>query len=46
MTDNEILKIREFVEKRKVILSDGTMVSALGQGTWYMGEMPIREMRK
>jgi diketogulonate reductase-like aldo/keto reductase len=38
MTNNEILEIREFVEKRKVILSDGTKVSALGQGTWYMGE--------
>jgi diketogulonate reductase-like aldo/keto reductase len=38
MTNNEILEIREFVEKRKVILPDGTKVSALGQGTWYMGE--------
>lgn len=38
MTNSEILEIREFVEKRKVILPDGTKVSALGQGTWYMGE--------
>lgn len=38
MIDNDVLKIREFVEKRKVTLSDGTKVSALGQGTWYMGE--------
>lgn len=38
MIDNNALKIREFVEKRKVTLSDGTKVSALGQGTWYMGE--------
>lgn len=38
MKENEILKIREFVEKRKVILPDGTKVSALGQGTWFIGE--------
>ncbi|OOM76835.1 glyoxal reductase [Clostridium puniceum] len=38
MIHNELIKIREFVEKRKVTLSDGTKVSALGQGTWYMGE--------
>lgn len=38
MTNNEILEIRDYVEKRKVILPDGTKVSALGQGTWYMGE--------
>lgn len=38
MTNNEILEIREFVEKRKVILPDGTKVSSLGQGTWFMGE--------
>lgn len=38
MIDNDVLKTREFVEKRKVTLSDGTKVSALGQGTWYMGE--------
>ncbi|MDS0527113.1 aldo/keto reductase [Clostridium sp. SHJSY1] len=35
MTNSEI---REYVEKRKVILPDGTKVSALGQGTWFMGE--------
>jgi Aldo/keto reductases, related to diketogulonate reductase len=40
MTNNEILEIREAVEKRKVILPDGTKVSALGQGTWYIGENP------
>ena len=40
MKDNRILEIREFVEKRKVILGDGTKVSALGQGTWFMGENP------
>lgn len=38
MTNNEISEIRDYVEKRKVILPDGTKVSALGQGTWYMGE--------
>jgi len=38
MKDSEILKIREFVEKRKVTLPDGTKVSALGQGTWFIGE--------
>jgi len=38
MINNEILEIRDYVEKRKVILPDGTKVSALGQGTWYMGE--------
>ena len=38
MKDSEMSKIREFVEKRKVILGDGTKVSALGQGTWFMGE--------
>lgn len=38
MTNNEILEIRDYIEKRKVILPDGTKVSALGQGTWYMGE--------
>ena len=38
MTNNEILEIRDYVEKRKVILPDGTKVSVLGQGTWYMGE--------
>lgn len=38
MKDSEISEISEFVEKRKVILGDGTKVSALGQGTWFMGE--------
>jgi diketogulonate reductase-like aldo/keto reductase len=38
MTNNEILEIKEFVEKRKITLPDGTKVSAIGQGTWYMGE--------
>jgi diketogulonate reductase-like aldo/keto reductase len=38
MTNTEMLEIREAVEKRKVILPDGTKVSALGQGTWFMGE--------
>lgn len=40
MTNNEILEIREAMEKRKVILPDGTKVSVLGQGTWYIGENP------
>lgn len=43
MTNNEILEIREAVEKKKVILPDGTKVSALGQGTWYMGENSRRK---
>ncbi|EHI97576.1 aldo/keto reductase [Clostridium sp. DL-VIII] len=38
MPNNEILEMREVIEKRKVILPDGTKVSALGQGTWFMGE--------
>lgn len=38
ISDNEIEKIRSIVEKRKVKLPDGTLVPAIGQGTWYMGE--------
>lgn len=36
--DNKIADVREFVKKRTVKLPDGTVVPALGQGTWRIGE--------
>lgn len=38
ISQKRIEEIRTANEKRKVELSDGTFVPALGQGTWYLGE--------
>ncbi|WP_446899163.1 aldo/keto reductase [Clostridium sp. LBM24168] len=39
-------KVRSENEKRKVKLPDGTLVAALGQGTWYLGENTSSEVRE
>lgn len=46
ISKSDIEKIRDFNEKRKVKLPDGTLVSALGQGTWYLGENSSSEERE
>lgn len=38
ISDEEIEQIRNINQKRLVKLPDGTLVPALGQGTWYLGE--------
>jgi len=35
---NDLEYLKSANDKRKVILTDGTAVPKLGQGTWYMGE--------
>lgn len=35
--------MREFRTQRSVKLADGTIIPAIGQGTWFMGENPSKE---
>lgn len=46
ISENEIEKIRNINKNRLVKLPDGTSVSALGQGTWYMGESIINKKKE
>lgn len=34
----------QFETQRSVKLADGTIIPAIGQGTWFMGENPSKEM--
>lgn len=46
INDEKMQKIRDINLKRQVKLPDGTLVSALGQGTWYLGENPQIRQRE
>lgn len=42
LEDHEIDAIRKQLEKRTILLADGTRIPAIGQGTWRMGDDPFK----
>jgi len=41
--EEQMAKIQSVLSKRKVKLPDGTLVPALGQGTWMIGDSPSKK---